>query len=321
MQSKGPCRRFPAARNQSAVQARGEGPVLLEAFVAKKLREHQKEGVRFMYDAIAKNRGCILADTMGLGKSLQALALLWAVLSNNLLRKAIIVCPSSLCGNWRAEVKKWLGDKRLKPTVIESGKEKILSQIREFRDFASRRLLVISYDQLRRHVQLVDDVCDLLICDEGHRLRSQGTATSKTLGQMRCRRRILLSGTPLQNDLEELFHCGRFVRPDLFAPQSPGYMAPKAAAWAVQCAREPLATPEEKALGQQVTRELEQKTLQFLLRRTMEMVNFNLPPRVEIVLRLRLAPVQVAAYQALLNDLHCGPHSMAKALKCGCQGW
>eukprot|EP00913_Durusdinium_trenchii_P033259 g31136.t1 len=258
--------------NQSAVQARGEGPVLLEAFVAKKLREHQKEGVRFMYDAIAKNRGCILADTMGLGKSLQALALLWAVLSNNLLRKAIIVCPSSLCGNWRAEVKKW----------------KILSQIREFRDFASRRLLVISYDQLRRHVQLVDDVCDLLICDEG----SQGTATSKTLGQMRCRRRILLSGTPLQNDLEELFHCGRFVRPDLFAPQSPGYMAPKAAAWAVQCAREPLATPEEKALGQQVTRELEQKTLQFLLRRTMEMVNFNLPPRVEIVLRLRLAPVQ-----------------------------
>ena len=79
---------------------------------------------------------------------------------------------------------------------------KTLLQLREFRDFASQRLLVISYDQLRRHVELVDRSCDLLICDEGHRLRSQATATTKTLGQMRCRRRVLLSGTPLQNDLE-----------------------------------------------------------------------------------------------------------------------
>ncbi|CAL1149124.1 unnamed protein product [Cladocopium goreaui] len=335
---------FQPIRNEAAVQ-NGEGPVFLEAFVAKKLRPHQRDGVRFMrrltlfprivgafwqiraldFANARKNSVVHLtlasapSDKMGLGKSLQALALLWVVLSNNLVAKAesaVIVCPSSLCGNWRAEVKKWLGEQRLKPTVVESGKEKTELQLREFRDFGSRKLLIVSYDQLRRHVQLVDPVCELLICDEGHRLRSQGTATTKTLGQMQCQRRILLSGTPLQNDLEELFHCGRFVRPDLFAPSRHcGYMAPRIAAQVVQRAREPYATAEEKALGQQVTRELEQKTSQFLLRRTMENVSFGLPPRVEVVLRLRLAPTQVAAYQALLADLHSGPQNMAKALK------
>ncbi|CAJ1367319.1 unnamed protein product [Effrenium voratum] len=295
--------------NEEAAKFGLEQPVALEAFVARKLRDHQAAGVRFMYAAISQNRGCILADTMGLGKSLQALSLLWAVLRSGAVRKAVVVCPSSLCGNWRAEVKKWIGERRLKPMTIEcgGGREKVLGQLRNFRDFASQRLLIISYDMLRRHVEVVDDVCDLLICDEGHRLRSHGTATSKCLGNMRCQRRILLSGTPLQNDLEELFHCGRFVRPDLF----PRSLAPLAAA--LRRAREPDATAAERQLGARAASELEHKTSQFLLRRTMENVSFTLPARLEVVLRLRMAPAQVAAYLALLGELRGG--QMAKALK------
>merc|ERR1719253_2276210 len=99
---------------------------------------------------------------MGLGKTLQALGLLWALLdgdrrssSGNQVKKAVVVCPSSLCGNWKAEVRKWL-DGRLKPLVLTGGcgKNKVESQVRTFRDYTSHRLLVISYDQLRRHAHL-----------------------------------------------------------------------------------------------------------------------------------------------------------------------
>lgn len=312
---------MPLVLNPEASAVGVERRVELEASVSAKLRPHQREGILFMYAAIARDQGCILADAMGLGKTLQALGLVWAVVNGGpqhsgapLVRKAVVVCPSSLCGNWRAEVRKWLGDHLLKPTIINpAGRERVEIQFRNFRDYSSHRLLIVSYEQLRRHLGLINDACDLLICDEGHRLRSQ-SATAQRLNMLQCRRRILLSGTPLQNDMDELFCCGRFVRPDLFPDAG---LFQRLIAQPLIRSREPAATAEERELGADAAHELEERTSQFILRRTSEILKDVLPPRLELVLRLRMAPPQARAYRAVLAELRMSeaPGEMARALK------
>ena len=98
-------------------------PVVLDKALYRAMRPHQKEGVQFLYSCVTNSvimrRGCILADQMGLGKSLQTIALLYTLLKQGpkgqpLLQRALIVAPSSLTENWRQEIRKWLGDEKLK---------------------------------------------------------------------------------------------------------------------------------------------------------------------------------------------------------------
>lgn len=95
--------------------------LFMDSFLWNKMREHQKIGVSFLVKCITgindrQHRGCILADSMGLGKSLQMIASLWVVLNQNpfgsnraSVRKAAIICPLSLVEHWEKEVYKWIG--------------------------------------------------------------------------------------------------------------------------------------------------------------------------------------------------------------------
>ena len=93
--------------------------VNVDFMLTKKLREHQRQGVQFLFDCLMGNRpfngcGCILADDMGLGKTLQSVAIIWTLLTQggpggkSACRKALVVCPASLVKNWAAEFDKWL---------------------------------------------------------------------------------------------------------------------------------------------------------------------------------------------------------------------
>lgn len=140
------------------------------------------------------------------------------------VRKAIIVCPSSLVGNWCKEIAKWL-DGRLKPMPLEVN-QKALAKIAAFQ-YKDYHVLVISYDQLKIHAQDLakvsnigthlsssfSDSSDLIVCDEGHRIKNAETATSKKLRLLKAEKRIILSGTPIQNDLEEFFSMADFINP------------------------------------------------------------------------------------------------------------
>ncbi|CAI5458561.1 unnamed protein product, partial [Closterium sp. Yama58-4] len=92
---------------------KGISKIYLDPYIGARMRPHQVEGVRFMLEAVLEVRtpgcsGCVLADEMGLGKTLQVIALIWTLLKQGpqgrpFLRKAVVVCPSSLVDNWGAE--------------------------------------------------------------------------------------------------------------------------------------------------------------------------------------------------------------------------
>lgn len=109
--------------------------IYIEDFLNDKLRAHQQEGISFMYECIMGYKGpgingCILADSMGLGKTLQSIALLYTLSRKNapyepLIRKAVIVSPSSLVNNWKQEILKWLGPIRMQPIACVGNRKEV----------------------------------------------------------------------------------------------------------------------------------------------------------------------------------------------------
>jgi len=162
-------------------------------------------------------QGCILADEMGLG--IQTVALMWTVLKQSpvsstfpLVRKCVVVCPSSLVFNWQAEIKRWLGDQRLQCLAVLKGGKGAADIVEEFCQGNVKPVLIISYDMLRRHQAALSKCLDfqLLVCDEAHKLKNiNGNATIDALNALPAKRRILLSGTPVQNDLQEFYGIPR----------------------------------------------------------------------------------------------------------------
>lgn len=279
----------------------------LEPGIAAHLLPHQQEGVRFMYRHLYAGSGCILADFMGLGKSLQALCVIWAALSRPagqpLCQRACIVCPASLCAHWEAECEKWLGPLRLRPAVVHSGPASAcaIESLQNFR--CSGRLLIISYDQLRLHADIIDEDIGLLVCDEGHRLKSTYAATARRLDAMHCRRRILLTGTPLQNCLEEFWQCVKFVQPGLLPPLSDFQLHFRP----IDRAQDASASLVEVRLGAEVAAELLHLTREVILRRGPELLEALLPLRTELLLTVPLKPPQVHAYRALCATRFASP--------------
>jgi len=209
------------------------------------LKPHQCKGIQFMYDCLIESMnswkkaepggGCILAHCMGLGKTLQVIALVHTLMTNKEinLQRVLVVCPLNTVLNWQVEFDKWLSvDDRLEVFVLQdvSGdnwrRADMLSHWLKYGGVMilgyslyrnlSQCLRVRSKNQKKIFKEaLVDPGPHLVICDEGHILRNDATAISKALNAIKTKRRIVLTGTPLQNNLIE-YHCMvSFVKPSL----------------------------------------------------------------------------------------------------------
>ncbi|XP_021106446.1 DNA repair and recombination protein RAD54-like isoform X2 [Heterocephalus glaber] len=200
--------------------------VVVDPVLSKVLRPHQREGVKFLWECVTSRRipgsyGCIMADEMGLGKTLQCIALMWTLLRQSPeckpeIDKAVVVSPSSLVKNWYNEVGKWLGG-RIQPLAIDGGsKDEIDQKLEGFMNQRGARvpspILIISYETFRLHVGVLQKgSVGLVICDEGHRLKNSENQTYQALDSLNTSRRVLISGTPIQNDLLEYFSLVHFV--------------------------------------------------------------------------------------------------------------
>ncbi|BFZ62062.1 helicase [Saitoella coloradoensis] len=281
--------------------------VVVDPFIGRYLRPHQKEGVQFMYESIMGMRdfdgtGCLLADEMGLGKTLQTIALIWTLLKQTpfweegpVVQKALIVCPVTLIGNWIREFRKWLGKERIAVLGCETKKD-----VQDFKMGNTYNVMVIGYEKLRL---LQEDMkklkFDIIVCDEGHRLKAVNNKLAAAIRSLSCLRRIILSGTPIQNDLGEFWTMSDFINPGLlqsYATFKKEFEGP------VIKSRQPGAMKKDIEKGKARSEALTALTRMFVLRRTADVLSNYLLPKVEYVVFCRPTAQQVQIYKALLDS-------------------
>lgn len=203
--------------------------------LVKKLKPHQAQGIKFMWDACfesiekineSQGSGCILGHCMGLGKTLQVVTLVHTLLTyteQTQVEKVLVICPVSTVLNWVNEFRIWL--KHCKHnrdlSIYEISKYKQNNErayyINEWHNEGG--ILIMGYDMYRNlsgdtnrirkkmkeqlQAALVNPGPDLVVCDEGHLLKNSKTSLSKAVNRLETKRRIVLTGTPLQNNLNE----------------------------------------------------------------------------------------------------------------------
>ncbi|KAL3288349.1 hypothetical protein HHI36_002797 [Cryptolaemus montrouzieri] len=214
--------------------------------LVSKLKPHQASGIQFMWDAcfesleMAKSNegsGCILAHCMGLGKTLQVIALATTLLESaeeTNVRKVLIVTPLSTVLNWKSEFNNWLsGDEDFEVYELVTCKTQNAERAHYIKQWHQNGgVMIISYAMFRNlsndknkkvskklrttfYEGLVDPGPDLVVCDEGHLLKNEKTGLSIAMNKIKTRRRIVLTGTPLQNNLKEYYCMVQFVKPSL----------------------------------------------------------------------------------------------------------
>ncbi|XP_042891287.1 DNA repair and recombination protein RAD54B-like [Penaeus japonicus] len=279
--------------------------VVVDPYISGKLRPHQQNGVIFLYECVMgyrlnDNHGAILADEMGLGKTLQCITLIWTLLKQGpyggipVVRRALIVTPSSLTNNWGKEFKKWLGKERIQPYIVD--------QNHKAEDFVKQQhsaVMIISYEMFMRCASVIDSYnFDIMLCDEGHRLKNANIKTTSLLCGLSTRKRIILTGTPIQNDLQELYALVDFVNPGVLGTSASFRRIYEEPIIAYQ---QPTATESEKELGETRAAQLNRTTSLFILRRTQEIINRYLPPKVEYVVFCQPSDTQLMLYDEIVG--------------------
>lgn len=165
---------------------------------------------------------------------MQCITLLWTLLRQSpeckpAINKAVIVCPSSLVKNWYNEFGKWLGHRINAYAVENASKDDTIRSLEQFMASQSQRtsspVLIISYESFRNYAKiLTESEVGLLLCDEGHRLKNCENQTYGALMGLKTKRRVLLSGTPIQNDLTEYYSLIHFVNPGMLGTRNVSFL-------------------------------------------------------------------------------------------------
>ncbi|KAF4637890.1 hypothetical protein G7Y89_g182 [Cudoniella acicularis] len=282
--------------------------VVVDPFLGQHLRDHQREGIKFLYECVMgmgdfNGQGAVLADEMGLGKTLQTIALIWTLLKQNpihgsegVIKKALIVCPVTLIVNWKNEFRKWLGNERIGVLVADNDKK---IRLTDFTHGKSYSVMVIGYEKLRSvQDELKKGVgIDIVIADEGHRLKTAQNKSAQAIRSLNTSMRIILSGTPIQNDLSEFFEMADFVNPGLLGKYN---TFKKEFEGPIMRSRQPGASDSDVEKGTTRGEELASLTKMFILRRTAEVIAKYLPPKTEYVLFCNPTQAQVEVYHHVL---------------------
>ncbi|GAA5944920.1 hypothetical protein JCM3775_001102 [Rhodotorula graminis] len=286
--------------------------VVIDPVLGRKLRPHQVEGVKFLYRCSTgmtdeNAYGCIMADEMGLGKTLQCIALMWTLLrqsplpNKSSIDKAIVVCPSSLVKNWANELTKWLGDDAPTPLAIDgkvTGNE-LVNKVRQWCATKGKQVMtpviIVSYEKLRTLTdELGQTEIGLLLADEGHRLKNSTNQTYTALTKINCKRRVILTGTPIQNDLNEYFSLLDFCNPGYLGTKQEFH---KQFELPILKGRDGDATDKQKERGNEAMKMLAEKVNKLIIRRTNDLLSKYLPVKYEHVVFCGLSEFQLALYR------------------------
>ena len=178
--------------------------------------EHQVEGIR----KLARQKNFILADEMGLGKSLQAITVFAIDIVRGRCNTCIVVCPASLKINWEDEFTKFTGGIHIQ--VLDGTPTARKAQIVEFMLIPFPKVLIVNYEQVTAHLEEFNKIgFDVAIFDEAHYIKNPKSKRSKACLALRSKRSFMLTGTPLLNNVAELWTLFHRVNPT--EPDFKGY--------------------------------------------------------------------------------------------------
>ncbi|GAY42579.1 hypothetical protein CUMW_067990 [Citrus unshiu] len=270
-----------------------EQPTLLQG---GELRAYQLEGLQWMLSLFNNNLNGILADEMGLGKTIQTIALIAYLLENKgVTGPHVIVAPKAVLPNWINEFSTWAPSIA---AVVYDGRPDERKAMRE--EFFSERgrfnVLITHYDLIMRDRQYLKKVQWIyMIVDEGHRLKNHECALAKTISGYQIQRRLLLTGTPIQNSLQELWSLLNFLLPTIFNSVEnfeEWFNAPFKDRGQVAL------TDEEQLL---IIRRLHHVIRPFILRRKKDEVEKYLPGKSQVILKCDMSAWQKVYYQQVTD--------------------
>lgn len=245
-----------------------------------KLRPYQATGYSWLDALSATGFGGCLADDMGLGKTIQTLALLIKRhIINESDRPSLLVVPTSLVHNWMREAATFAPE--LKLLVLHGSDRKAY-----FHEIPDNDLIITTYPLIHRdHAVLFKHAFDLAILDEAQAVKNPASNAAKRIRQINARQRIALTGTPIENNLQELWALYDWLIPGLLGD--------------ARSFKDNFRTPIEKQGCGETQRRLSSRIRPFLLRRNKEEVASDLPPKTEITELVPLAGTQRSLYESL----------------------
>ncbi|CAG9584894.1 unnamed protein product [Danaus chrysippus] len=265
--------------------------------VTAELRSYQQAGVNWLRFLNEYKLHGVLCDDMGLGKTLQSVVVVAGshyerAQSGAPQMPSLVVCPPTLTGHWVFEVTKFIPSQYLKPLPYVGPpveRERLRAQVPFY------NLIVASYDIVRKDIDFFSGIkWNYCILDEGHVIKNGKTKAFKAIKQIVANHRLILSGTPIQNNVLELWSLFDFLMPGLLGSErqfTARYSRPLLAA------RDPRASPHHLQAGALACEALHRQVLPFLLRRVKEDVLRELPPKITQDYYCDLSPLQRRLYE------------------------
>ncbi|MBI5684313.1 MAG: hypothetical protein HZC54_04475 [Verrucomicrobia bacterium] len=247
------------------------------------LRPYQTTGVNWLHFLGENGLAGILADEMGLGKTLQMLVYLSLRKVADVGRKpSLVICPTSLVTNWQAEAARFTPELR---TLVLHGPKRHAA----FAAIGEHDLVITSYALLRRDMEQYAALeFDTVVLDEAQHIKNRFSQNAQAAKSLQAARRFVLTGTPMENSLYDLWSIFDFLMP--------GYLGPATEF------RDRYETPITKGGDETALRRLRQRLRPFVLRRTKVEVARDLPAKIEQITLCEMSDEQKAVYQAILEQ-------------------
>lgn len=253
----------------------------LNIHLSVELRRYQQEGINWLAFLRRFKLHGILCDDMGLGKTLQASAIVASDIAESRARnedkdpKSLIICPSTLVAHWEYEMEKYIDSSIMKPLqYIGSSQDRIVlhSQFDKF------NVIITSYDIVRKDIDFLENIYwNYCVLDEGHIIKNSRSKITSAVKQLKAQHRLILSGTPIQNNVLELWSLFDFLMPGFLGTEKQfqaTYGKPLIAAKDSKC------SAKDAEAGILAMEALHKQVMPFLLRRTKDEVLSDLPEKI-----------------------------------------
>lgn len=244
------------------------------------LRNYQIDGIRWLNRLRTMRLNGILADDMGLGKTLQAITILTQALEENPGRQSIVVCPTSLVYNWKEEFSKF--NPNIKVLAVDGNpaqRKKLLGEASRF------DVVITSYTLLQKDIEFYRTLSFCyVILDEAQNIKNRGTRNAQSVKTIHASHRLILTGTPIENSLDELWSLFDFLMPGLLSSYE-------------RFVEKYIRLPSAQGTGKNLEN-LRRKVSPFILRRMKKEVLSDLPPVSEIVYHCHLSELQQELYRS-----------------------